>query len=55
MFFDLSASGDVTYDTERFKKSEGLKELRKKEKDLVKTQGLEFDKLFGLNKETIED
>lgn len=52
MFFDLSAAGDVTYDTERFKKSESLKELKKKEKELVKTQGLEFDKLFGLEKET---
>jgi hypothetical protein len=51
MFFDLSAAGDVTYDTERFKKSESLKELKKKEKELIKTQGLEFDKLFGLDKE----
>jgi hypothetical protein len=51
MFFDLSAAGDVTYDTERFKKSESLKELKKKEKELIKTQGLEFDKLFGLGAE----
>jgi RecA/RadA recombinase len=51
MFFDLSSSGDVVYDTERFKKSESLKELKKKEKELIKTQGLDFDKLFGLEKE----
>ena len=54
MFFDLSAAGDVNYDTERFKKSESLKELKKKEKELVKAQGLEFDKLFGLGSETTE-
>jgi RecA/RadA recombinase len=48
MFFDLSAAGDVVYDTERFKKSESLKELKKKEKELIHTQGLDFDKLFGL-------
>jgi DNA repair protein RadA/Sms len=51
MFFDLSATGDVIYDTERFKKSESLKELKKKEKEMIKTQGLEFDKLFGLKKD----
>ena len=48
MFFNLAATGDVTYDTERFKKSESLKQLKKKEKEMVKKDGLEFDKLFGL-------
>jgi predicted ATP-dependent serine protease len=51
MFFDLSAKGDVTYDTERFKKAETLKELKKKEKEMIKDQGLQFDKLFGINKD----
>ena len=55
MFFDLSASGDVTYDTERFKKSESLKQLKKKEKEMVKKDGLEFDKLFGLKDEVTEN
>ena len=32
MFFNLAATRDVTYDTERFKKSESLKQLKKKEK-----------------------
>lgn len=50
MFFDLNSTGEVIYDTERFKKNESLKELRKKERELVKSQGLEFDKLFGLDK-----
>lgn len=50
MFFDLSTTGDVVYDTERFKKNESLKELKKKEKELLKTQGLEFDKLFSIEK-----
>jgi len=54
MYFDLSASGDVTYDTERFKKTESLKELKKKEREMVKKDGLEFDKLFGLNEEVTE-
>lgn len=54
MFFDLSAAGDVTYDTERFKKAESLKQLKKKEKELVKKDGLEFDKLFGLKDEVSE-
>ena len=54
MFFDLSAAGDVTYDTERFKKAESLKQLKKKEKELIKKDGLEFDKLFGLKDEVSE-
>jgi DNA repair protein RadA/Sms len=54
MFFNLAATGDVTYDTERFKKSESLKQLKKKEKELVKKDGLEFDKLFGLKDEVAE-
>lgn len=51
MFFDLSAKGDVTYDTERFKKAESLKELKKKEKELIKYQDLEFKKIFGISTE----
>ena len=54
MFFNLAATGDVTYDTERFKKSESLKQLKKKEKELVKKDGLKFDKLFGLKDEVSE-
>lgn len=48
MFFDLAASGDVVYDTERFKKAEDLKELKKREKELIAKDGLDFDKLFNL-------
>jgi len=51
MFFDLSAKGDVVYDTERFRKTESMKELKKKEKDLIKKEGLKFDALFGLDKD----
>jgi predicted ATP-dependent serine protease len=47
MYFDLTASGNVTYDTERFKKSESLKELKKAEKEKIKKSGLQFDALFG--------
>ena len=51
MFFDLSNDGDVSYDTERFKKAEDLRNLKLKEKEVVKEQGLQFDKLFNLSGE----
>ena len=54
MYFDLSASGNVTYDTERFKKAEGLKQLKKAEKEKIKKSGLQFDALFGLDKDQEE-
>ena len=50
LYFDLSATGDVTYDIDRFKKSEELKELKKVEKDKVKESGKAFDALFGIAK-----
>ena len=50
MYFDLAASGNVTYDTERFKKAEGLKQLKKAEQEKIKKSGLQFDVLFGLDK-----
>ena len=31
-----------------------MKELKKKEREMVKKDGLEFDKLFGLNDEVTE-
>jgi predicted ATP-dependent serine protease len=52
LYFDLGALGDVTYDIERFKKSEELKELKKAEKEKIKESGKAFNVLFGLdNKE----
>tara|TARA_R110002096_G_scaffold65258_1_gene158976 strand:- start:79 stop:234 length:156 start_codon:yes stop_codon:yes gene_type:complete len=44
----------VTYDTERFKKAEGLKRLKKAEKEKIKKSGLKFDALFGLDKDKEE-
>ena len=57
MYFDLSAAGNVTYDTERFKKSESLKKLKIAEKAKIAKSGLQFDALFGLDKDepTIEN
>jgi predicted ATP-dependent serine protease len=49
MYFDLSSSGDVTYDTARFKKTEELRQLKKKEKEKIKQSGKDFDTLFGFN------
>ena len=51
LYFDLSATGDVTYDIDRFKKTEELKELKKVEKDKVKESGKAFDVLFGIAKD----
>ena len=50
MYSDLSAAGNVTYDTERFQKSEDLKMLKKQEKEKIAKSGLQFDVLFGLGK-----
>ena len=55
MYFDLAASGNVTYDTERFKKSESLKMLKKQEQAKIKKSGLKFDVLFGLDKDKESD
>ena len=49
MYFTLESTGDVTYDFERFKKSEKLQKLRKIEKTKMKQEGESFDSLFGLN------
>lgn len=48
MYFDLAAKGNVTYDTARFKKSEELKQLKKKEQAKIKESSKDFDALFGL-------
>lgn len=53
LFFDLSSSGDVVYDHDRFKKAEELKQLKKAEKEKIKESGKAFDILFGI-KETDE-
>jgi len=55
MYFDLTASGNVTYDTERFKKSESLKQLKKAEKEKIKKSGVKFDVLFGLDKDSTQE
>jgi hypothetical protein len=47
MFFDLAATGDVTYDTERFKKSEELQVLKRKEKEKLKEGANLFDDLLS--------
>jgi len=47
MFFDLAATGDVTYDTERFKKSEELQVLKRKEKEKLKEGANLFEDLLG--------
>jgi predicted ATP-dependent serine protease len=50
LFFDLSAKNGVRYDTERFEKTEKMKELRKEELDRIKVDGEKFDEIFGMKK-----
>ena len=47
MFFDLASTGDVTYDTERFKKNEELQVLKRKEKEKLKEGANLFEDLLG--------
>lgn len=47
LFFDLSSTGGVQYDTERFQKTEKMKEMRKDELNRLKQDGEKFDELFG--------
>ena len=47
MFFDLAATGDVTYDTERFKKNEELQVLKRKEKEKLKEGANLFEDLLS--------
>ena len=54
MYFDLAAAGNVVYDTERFQKAEGLKQLKKAEQEKIKKSGLQFNVLFGLDKDKEE-
>lgn len=51
MYFSLESRGDVIYDTARFKKSEKLQDMIKKEKAKLKESSHKFDELFGLDKE----
>jgi DNA repair protein RadA/Sms len=51
MFFNLAATGDVTYDTERFKKNEELQILKKKEAEKLK-EGASLFEDFIANMDT---
>jgi DNA repair protein RadA/Sms len=51
MFFNLAATGDVTYDTERFKKNEELQILKKKEAQKLK-EGASLFEDFIANMDT---
>jgi predicted ATP-dependent serine protease len=57
LYFDLSGTGDVHYDWERFQKTEKMEELRKEEKAKMVVEGEKFDILFGVGKkeQTIEE
>ncbi len=50
MFFDLSSCGDVSYDAERFDKSEKIRQLKRDESDKIKVEGVQFNELFELTK-----
>lgn len=47
MFFDLSASGDVKYDTARYDLDEAARMVLQNEKDELQKEGSGFDSIFG--------
>jgi DNA repair protein RadA/Sms len=48
MFFDLSATGDVKYDTARYDLDEAARHILQSEKEELQKQDEGFDKLFGM-------
>lgn len=51
MFFDLSATGDVKYDTARYDLDEAARQILENEKDEIKKEGSQFSEVFGDIKE----
>jgi len=49
LFFDLQTTGSVQYDTERFQKTEKIKEMRKEELQRIKDDNVKFDEMFGMS------
>ena len=50
MFFDLSATGDVKYDTTRYELDEAARQVLEDEKDALLKEGSSFDAAFGFGK-----
>lgn len=50
MFFDLSATGDVKYDTARYDLDEAARQILQNEKEEIKNEGSTFDTIFGTPK-----
>lgn len=55
MFFDLSATGDVKYDSARYDLDEAAREILGREKENLKTEGEGFDFIFGTVAQDIQD
>lgn len=55
LFFDLQSTGSVKYDTERFKKTEKIKEMRKDEIQRLTSDSIKFDELFGMTQKKVEE
>ena len=55
MFFDLSATGDVKYDSARYDLDEAAREILGREKENLKTEGEGFDSIFGTVARDIQD
>jgi predicted ATP-dependent serine protease len=55
MFFDLSATGDVKYDSARYDLDEAAREILGQEKENLKTEGEGFDSIFGTVAQDIQD
>lgn len=53
MFFDLSSTGDVKYDTARYELDEAARQVLEDEKEALAQEGNSFDAAFGMGK--VED
>ena len=47
LYYNLSTTGDVFFDTERFEKEQRLKRLQKEASNNIRNIADEFDKLFN--------
>ena len=55
MFFDLSATGDVKYDSTRYELDEAARQVLESEKEELRKESAGFDAAFGMVEDKFED
>jgi hypothetical protein len=55
MFFDLSATGDVRYDSTRYELDEAARQVLESEKEELRKESSGFDAAFGMVEDKFED